>query len=275
MNLRVIVPLVILTFTSSLAAAADVSGKWKSEFDSQVGHQKYTYEFKQDGEKLGGKAHREVDGQKTETEIKEGKVVGDAIEFVETLKFNDQEIRIEYKGKVAGGEIKFTRKVGDFATLEIVAKKDGAAPSASASKGPTLKVVRVDSEETSGENGRGSNAVDGDQWTIWHTQWEDESPAHPHEIVIELTPPARVKGFTYLPRQDEQVNGTIKRYEFYVSDSDKEFGEAVKRGEFADGREKQTITFEAKSGKYVRLRARSEINGEPWASAAEIGVITE
>ena len=29
--------------------AADVTGTWKSEFDSQIGNQKYTYTFKQDG----------------------------------------------------------------------------------------------------------------------------------------------------------------------------------------------------------------------------------
>ena len=38
--------------------AADVTGTWKSEFDSQIGHQKYTFTFKQDGAKLTGKANR-------------------------------------------------------------------------------------------------------------------------------------------------------------------------------------------------------------------------
>ena len=28
-------------------------------------------------------------------------------------------------------------------------------------------------------------------------------PVHPHEIVIELSLPCGIKGFTYLPRQDE------------------------------------------------------------------------
>ena len=54
--------------------AADVTGRWKSEFDTQIGHLKYLYEFKADGEKLTGKAIREREGEKTETEIKEGKL---------------------------------------------------------------------------------------------------------------------------------------------------------------------------------------------------------
>ena len=90
-----------------------------------------------------------------------------------------------------------------------------ADPPAAAGK-ITLKVVRVDSEETAGEDGKGANAVDGDPSTIWHTQWQDASPPCPHEIVIELVPPSTISGFTYLPRQDDQPNGTMKDYEFYV-----------------------------------------------------------
>lgn len=94
--------------------AADVTGTWKSEFDSQRGHQKYTFTFKQEGAKLTGKANAEVGDQKREAELKEGKVDGDTISFVEMLNFQDNEIRITYTGKVAanGNEIRFTREVG-------------------------------------------------------------------------------------------------------------------------------------------------------------------
>ena len=137
----------------------------------------------------------------------------------------------------------------------------------------TLKLVKVDSEETTGEDGKGANAVDGDPATFWHTQWEDASPSHPHEIIIELSRIARIKGFTYLPRQDESPNGTIKDYEFYVSDDGKEFGQAVKKGTFEEGSEKKTVTFEPKSCRFFKLKALSEVNGEAWTSAAEIGVL--
>jgi hypothetical protein len=116
----------LLAFAATLSAlhAADVTGKWKSEFDTQIGHLKYTYELKADGEKLTGKAFRELDGTKTTIEIVEGKIKGDEISFVEPIKVQDQDIRIEYKGKLDGDQIKFTRKVGDFATTEIVAKRE-------------------------------------------------------------------------------------------------------------------------------------------------------
>ena len=137
----------------------------------------------------------------------------------------------------------------------------------------TLTVVKADSEEISGQDGKAANAVDGNPNTFWHTQWQDANPAHPHEIIIKLSEPATIKGFTYLPRQDDSENGTIKDYEFYVSDDGKEFGESVKKGSLESGKEMKTVTFEPRKCGYIKLRAMSEINGEAWTSAAEIGIV--
>jgi hypothetical protein len=116
----------IVVFTAGLALvarAAPVDGKWTAEFESQVGHQKYVFELKAAGEKLTGKASSERQGQKAENEIKNGKIVKDEVSFTETLKIQDQEISIEYKGKLVGDELKLHRKVGDFAEYDIVAKR--------------------------------------------------------------------------------------------------------------------------------------------------------
>ncbi len=48
---------------------------------------------------------------------------GAEISFVEMVKFQDQEIRVEYKGKLAGDEIKFTRTVAESIKEELVAKR--------------------------------------------------------------------------------------------------------------------------------------------------------
>ena len=114
--------------------AADVTGMWHSEFDSQIGHQVYTFTFKQDGSKLTGKANSEAGDRKRAAELKEGKVDGDTISFFEMLSIQDREIRITYTGKLSsdGNEIKFTRAVGDFGHAEIVAKREGAAQSVTA-----------------------------------------------------------------------------------------------------------------------------------------------
>lgn len=136
-----------------------------------------------------------------------------------------------------------------------------------------LTVVKVDSEETAGENGSSTNAVDGNPNTFWHTQWQDASPEHPHEIIIELTPPSTIKGFTYLPRQDDSDNGSIADYEFYVSDDGMDFGQPVKKGTFGASKDKKTVTFDPVKCRFIKLKALSEINGEAWTSAAEIGVV--
>src|ERR1041385_9555141 len=115
-------PPLILTalIASSLAAfarAADIDGKWKAEFESQVGPQKLSLELKADGEKLTGKAIADRGAQfgKTEAAITNGKIVKDEVSFSEQVKIQDQEITIEYKGKIVGDELKLHRKVGDFA----------------------------------------------------------------------------------------------------------------------------------------------------------------
>jgi len=105
-----------------------------------------------------------------------------------------------------------------------------------------LKVVKVNSEET---DGKGVYAVDGNPNTIWHTQWRGASPAHPHEIILQLDPPCKIKGLTYLPRQDVYDNGTIEGYEIYVSADGKNFGQPVKKGEFFPyGKYKKAVLFE-------------------------------
>jgi opacity protein-like surface antigen len=98
---------------------ADVTGKWTAAIDTQIGTQNYTYDFKVDGDRLTGRAK----SQFGDTAITEGTVKGDEISFVENLDFQGQALRIAYSGKVAGEEIKFTRKVGDVATEEFVAKR--------------------------------------------------------------------------------------------------------------------------------------------------------
>jgi hypothetical protein len=88
-----------------------------AEFDTQIGRQKYTFTLKADGAKLTGKAAGQIGEEKREpAEIKDGKVQGDEISFSEPFDFNGNAFDIKYTGKLAagGGEIKLTRKVGDF-----------------------------------------------------------------------------------------------------------------------------------------------------------------
>ncbi len=121
---------VALAFIGTAPAQDTVTGKWQAQFDTQIGLQKYTYEFKADGTNLTGRAVGITENGTNDSAITEGKINKDEISFVEPLKFGDNDLRIEYTGKVSGDEIKLHRKVGDFAEEDLVANrvKDSAAP---------------------------------------------------------------------------------------------------------------------------------------------------
>ena len=118
---KLITGLLLVMAAAAAAFAADVTGTWTASFDTQVGVQKYTYTFKVEGNKLTGKAKSEL--ASADTEITEGTVNGDDISFVENLNFQDMPLRIVYKGKIAGDEIKFTRTILDMIMEELVAKR--------------------------------------------------------------------------------------------------------------------------------------------------------
>ena len=111
--------------------AADVTGAWQAEFDTQIGVQKYVFTLKQDGETVTGKAASDIAGQKREVDLQDVKLDGDTIAFFEVFDFQGNELRIDYTGKISGDEIRFTREVGDFVTEQFVAKRaaPGTAPS--------------------------------------------------------------------------------------------------------------------------------------------------
>lgn len=108
----------------ALVFAADVTGTWKAEFDTQIGVQKYSYTLKQEGATVTGKANSEIGGEKHESPLTEGKLDGDRISFVELLNFQGNDVRVAYTGKISENEIKFTREVGEFAKEELIAKRE-------------------------------------------------------------------------------------------------------------------------------------------------------
>lgn len=131
----------------------------------------------------------------------------------------------------------------------------------------------TDSEELAAFNGRGGNAFDGDPLTFWHTAWVTKGARFPHEIQIDLGARYDISGFGYLPRQDGSRDGWIKAYQFYVSPDGKSWGRPVARGRFVGDAAEKTVGFKTVRGRYVRLRASSEINRKKWTSAAEINVL--
>lgn len=135
-----------------------------------------------------------------------------------------------------------------------------------------MSVSYADSEEVIGENGSANNILDGDESTIWHTQWYGSSPCHPHEVVIDLGMMYDIQGLSYLPRQDGSENGMIADYEIYVSQDGSSWGSPVKTGSWATSKDEKTVSMSGQTGRYVMLVALSEVNGNAWTSVAEINL---
>jgi hypothetical protein len=103
------------------ASAADISGNWKGTAEGPNGAIERTFTFKQDGAKLTGETNSQFTGKST---IENGKVEGDTISFTITAKFQDNEMKLTYKGKITGDTIKLSSDFGgNGQTIEWTLKK--------------------------------------------------------------------------------------------------------------------------------------------------------
>jgi hypothetical protein len=123
MHLRKTLGLAAVLVSFAVAHAADLAGHWTSEFDSQIGPQKYTYDFKSDGGHYTGTATYDHSLGKGESKLSAIKLDGDKVSFTENLHLNDIDLVITYSGTIAGDEMKLTRQVADIATEQMVAHR--------------------------------------------------------------------------------------------------------------------------------------------------------
>lgn len=123
MKSRMLILTAVLVFAGiALAWAADVNGKWVAQVPGRGGQtRETTFTFKAEGEKLTGT----VSGMQGETEISDGTIKGDDISFTQTFQMQGNSIKLIYKGKVSGDEIKFTRQRegGNQPPAEFTAKR--------------------------------------------------------------------------------------------------------------------------------------------------------
>ena len=132
-------------------------------------------------------------------------------------------------------------------------------------------LVYVDSQEPN-DPGLAVMAFDNDPSTIWHTLWTSGNDQYPHEMVIDMGADYLANDFTYLPRQ-QGVNGRVKDYELYISDDSNDWGAPIKTGVFDNSFAPSKIIFDTPvAGRYFKLKCLSEINGNIWASAAELSL---
>jgi hypothetical protein len=120
------------------------------------------------------------------------------------------------------------------------------------------------------------NAIDGNQYSLWHSEWSGYSvdADHPADLTLELGGTYTVAGLRYLPRQDGNSNGNIVAYNIYVSMDGNQFTK-VASGNWPylsdpAGLQERIVSFAPVQARFVRLEA---IGGEGnFASAAEVNV---
>jgi hypothetical protein len=111
--------LTLVALFAFTASAADINGTWKATAEGPAGAMERTFTFKVDGNKLTGETTSSLVGKST---ITDGKIDGDNLSFTITAKFQDQEMKLEYKGKIKPDEIVLTVDV-QGQSLEWHAKK--------------------------------------------------------------------------------------------------------------------------------------------------------
>ena len=138
------------------------TGKWQSQFETPIGTANYIFDFKVDGQTLTGTATAQIADQprREPITIREGKISGQNISFVEVLTFQGNDIRIVYTGTIKGDEIQFKREVGDFGSEDIVVKrlnepKPAVAPTAAAQSAQTPAAQVPVTPPPAGRGGRG------------------------------------------------------------------------------------------------------------------------
>jgi hypothetical protein len=113
----------LLLIASAVACAADITGHWKGTAEGPQGKIERDFNFKQEGTKLTGDTKSDFTG---ESKITDGKVEGDTVVFTITAKFQDNDVKLTYKGKITGEEITFDVEFGgggDAPQIKYVAKR--------------------------------------------------------------------------------------------------------------------------------------------------------
>jgi opacity protein-like surface antigen len=120
MKSRVMLFVLLLTLAGAVCAS-DITGKWTAQVPGREGQtRETTFTFKVDGDKLTGT----VSGRQADNPISDGKVKGDDLSFTVKMSFGGNDVVLNYKGKVAGEEIKFSRtREGSDQAQEFTAKR--------------------------------------------------------------------------------------------------------------------------------------------------------
>ncbi|MFE6837015.1 discoidin domain-containing protein [Streptomyces sp. NPDC057705] len=206
-----------------------------------------------------------TDGQAWGTPVATGTLADDA--GTKTLGFAPQGARFLRLTALteAGGRGPWS------SAAEIDVLGDPGTPAATVDLSRTGWTAAASDEETTGENGRAANVLDGDTNTIWHSKWSGTATPLPHTLTIDMHRTSVVSALVYHPRAGGP-NGRAGAYSVQTSTDGLTFAAPVASGTWRDDDTVKTATFtRAEHARYVRLTVTSEAGARgPWTSAAEI-----
>jgi len=118
---RVVMFIGCIILLATLTAAADLTGKWKGQFNATGNDVSLTFNLTATGDTLTGT----VNGLPTDPcEIKEGKIQGDNVSFSLTIQWEGQPLKLVYRDKLAEDTIQFTMGTDDGSwSTDFVAKR--------------------------------------------------------------------------------------------------------------------------------------------------------
>ena len=120
------------------------------------------------------------------------------------------------------------------------------------------------------------NIFDNNVNTMWHSKWNGTPADFPHELVIELKEPVKLRGITLTPRQDGNPNGWFKEIEIYGSPDKLENAGLLIKTELAPTPDTKTVNFKSPVIiRYLRVKILSAHSKGPYASLAEMGFIKD
>lgn len=134
---------------------------------------------------------------------------------------------------------------------------------------PTIyTIVSVSNQETVTSDKQVAFAFDGDPSTYWQTS---STGIYPYEIIVDFGKQFRVGGINY---NAAILQGTIGKFEIYVSNDMSNWGVAAGNGEFANTLDLKTFTMAKKLGRYAKLKILTSSSiGTNYCNIAELTYI--
>jgi hypothetical protein len=114
------------------------------------------------------------------------------------------------------------------------------------------------------------NAIDSLECTHWHTSWDPVQAKMPQSVTLQFDKIYNVNRLVYTPRNGYNTNGTVLKYNIYLSSDGKRFTRVITEGNWDNDFSIKTSSFKAEKAKFIRLEVLEGAGG--YANAAELNI---